>query len=405
MKTHIQPKLTLSIVLLLLLLSACQKNTSTPTQNKTLKSQESSTLSTSNSVGEDDEWLVPLLSDYLNSDSLTTGMRLSSSKGTAPSEVTFDELIFSREGYINGKFVVKASMDTGDGQIYEANGYHPWRYQHTYYSTGTFTPILTITYEDGQSQQFTSRPKTITVENIPPIIEELILLPPQIPQGVAPLNVDFADLIVDSKHNLGDMNMTIDFGDGSPIYSGPTSRLMHTYTEPGDYSGSITVTDPLGDTSPPFPFTVSVLPDTAMSNLVPVIQNFSVEMRYILTSSRVFFANFEIFDDKEITSVSLIVGDLSSMSSDYDSWQSTKRTMTYDYEPGRNLSFKISPNRVSESPGGYGSYGPNPRSEPPIPYKIIAYDAEGAQGIHVGYLDLHCTYSSRFVSCDPLVYE
>lgn len=80
--------------------------------------------------------------------------------------------------------------------------------------------------------------------------------------GPAPLSVTFS-----AAGSTGPIvSFTLDFGDGSPPYSGTdlTVNISHTYTNPGTYIAVLTVTGPQGATATDSK-TITVLPGTTAS--------------------------------------------------------------------------------------------------------------------------------------------
>ena len=132
-------------------------------------------------------------------------------------------------------FITSYLWDFGDGTSSTAT--NPSK---TYVLAGTYTPTLTVT--DNSGAVVTASTATITID------------PNQAPtaaaagtptSGIEPLVVNF------SSAGTGDADGSIvshnwDFGDGSP--DATTANASHTYTTPGTYEATLTVTDDFGTT-------------------------------------------------------------------------------------------------------------------------------------------------------------
>jgi PKD repeat protein len=104
---------------------------------------------------------------------------------------------------------------------------------HTY-ASGIWTATLTVT--DDQGATTTS---TVTIDvNDPPTSS----ITSDVTSGSAPLSVNFSGLAGDSD---GSFSLSWDFGDGSPPVTDSLSP-SHTYTDPGTFEATLTVTDDRG---------------------------------------------------------------------------------------------------------------------------------------------------------------
>ncbi|MCW2498347.1 MAG: Carbohydrate-binding and sugar hydrolysis, partial [Frankiales bacterium] len=113
---------------------------------------------------------------------------------------------------------------------------------HTYAAAGTYTITLTVTDTAGLLSEATST-VTVGAGDLPPIAT-LALTPTS---GTAPLTVT-ADASGSSDPDGGPIaDYSINFGDGGVPSTGPTTS--HTYTTPGTYTVTLTVSDAGGATS------------------------------------------------------------------------------------------------------------------------------------------------------------
>lgn len=119
--------------------------------------------------------------------------------------------------------------DFGDG----ASGPNQVSVVHLYVDNGVFTVTLVVSDPDGAADTATA---TVTILNGPPHITEASLvtdpLPAQVPTN-ALAHVRFVDGGV-----LDNPRLTVDWGDGTV-----SADSIHTYTTPGVYEVSVTVTD------------------------------------------------------------------------------------------------------------------------------------------------------------------
>ena len=169
------------------------------------------TLSGCDLFNKDDETEAPEASFSVNETS-----------GTAPVTVTFTDT--SEDGSDD---IYQWLWEFGDGNTSSLQ--NP---QHDYPIPGTYTVSLTVTSEDGADTE--TRTDLISVEALPPVAAFSV----STSAGDAPLTVTFSD---DSSQGTGTINQwTWDFGDGNTsIESSPE----HIYTEPGEYTVSLTVSD------------------------------------------------------------------------------------------------------------------------------------------------------------------
>jgi len=106
---------------------------------------------------------------------------------------------------------------------------------HTYTQSGSFTARLTVTSPDGLTDSATLN---IVVNNQLPTAQGSA----SVTSGDAPLSVDFSDTgSTDADGTVAAYRW--DFGDGSSAF---TADATHTYTTPGSYGATLTVTDNLG---------------------------------------------------------------------------------------------------------------------------------------------------------------
>jgi PKD repeat protein len=141
---------------------------------------------------------------------------------TAPLTVYFDG--------VNSQDAASLSWNFGDGNT--ASGVTA---SHTYTQSGVFDARLTVTSSDGLTD---TKALSIDVINQPPAV----LGNASAISGEAPLRVDFSD--EGSTDNDGSIvAYRWDFGDGNSAF---TADASHTYTSPGTFGATLTVTDNLG---------------------------------------------------------------------------------------------------------------------------------------------------------------
>jgi large repetitive protein len=127
------------------------------------------------------------------------------------------------------------AWDYGDGGT--GSG---WRTTHTYTRGGTFTARVTVTDEGGMTASATV---AITVGNPPGNQPPTVLAAADPNGGTAPLTVRFTSSGRDPEGQ--GLLYVWEFGDGG--MAGGRSAT-HTYTAPGTYDATVTVTDPHGAT-------------------------------------------------------------------------------------------------------------------------------------------------------------
>lgn len=169
------------------------------------------TLSGCDLFNKDDETEAPEASFSVNETS-----------GTAPVTVAFTDT--SEDG---SEDIYQWLWEFGDGNTSSLQ--NP---QHDYPIPGTYTVSLTVTSEDGADTE--TRTDLISVEALPPVAAFSV----SSTTGDAPLTVTFSE---DSTQGTGTINQWAwDFGDGN---TSTESSPEHTYTEPGEYTVSLTVSD------------------------------------------------------------------------------------------------------------------------------------------------------------------
>ncbi len=158
----------------------------------------------------------------------------STTAGDAPLSVTFDSSTSSGD-------ITAYAWDFGDGNT--STDASP---SHTFTDPGSYTVTLTVSGAGG-----TSAPVSATISvNAPPVPAPVAAFTPSTTAGDAPLSVTF-----DSSTSSGDITAyTWDFGDGSTSTDASPS---HTFTDPGSYTVTLTVSG-AGGTSAPVSATISV---------------------------------------------------------------------------------------------------------------------------------------------------
>ena len=150
--------------------------------------------------------------------------------GYAPLQVTFD--LSKSLGEIQG-----FTLDFGDGESLEglpaqlANPVY-----HTYRDPGTYTATLTVRDVHGAEDS-----QSVVINVLYPPLDAVISAQPT--SGTAPLEVTF-----DISRSIGPiMYFILDFGDGDVVNGlDITYAIVHTYTQPGNYTATLTVIDIYG---------------------------------------------------------------------------------------------------------------------------------------------------------------
>ena len=150
------------------------------------------------------------------------GFSVNKTSGTAPVTVAFTDT--SEDG---SEDIYQWLWEFGDGNTSSLQ--NP---QHDYPIPGTYTVSLTVTSEDGADTE--TRTDLISVEALPPVAAFSV----SSTTGDAPLTVTFSE---DSTQGTGTINQWAwDFGDGN---TSTEQSPSHIYTEPGEYTVSLTVSD------------------------------------------------------------------------------------------------------------------------------------------------------------------
>ena len=138
-----------------------------------------------------------------------------------------EEISYSAIASDTGNDTLTYSWDFGDGST--ASGKDV---THTFVDNGSYTVTLIVTDDDGA---FTSLVKEVTVNNVAPIITEII--------GDTNINegqfVTYRAIASDSGNDT--LTYSWDFGDGSESVEGESAT--HTFTDNGNYTITLTVTD------------------------------------------------------------------------------------------------------------------------------------------------------------------
>ena len=185
----------------------------------------------------------------------------SASIGNAPLLVTFD----ASDSSDSDGTITSYHWDMGDGGT--ATGA---QVSHTYTVAGTYNPTLTVT-DDGGLTDSASTP--VLVE--PPINGNTLptaVISASTTQGDAPLEINFsASGSTDPDGSISSYNW--DFGDGS---TGSGMTVSHTFTQPADYTVSLTVIDNSGAASQPATLSINANDPSDQEpprkvNLLPII--------------------------------------------------------------------------------------------------------------------------------------
>jgi cytochrome c len=153
--------------------------------------------------------------------------------GTAPLRVRFSAQAADPDGPAS-QLTYLWDFDDGGSNAFGRNA------QHTYMEPGTYTATVTVT--DGEGA-FDTAEVVVTVNNPPGNVPPNVQAAADPRSGAAPLPVRFTSAATDPD---GDQVSTVwDFGDG--VQAGG-ANITHTYTTPGTYAATVTVTDPRGAT-------------------------------------------------------------------------------------------------------------------------------------------------------------
>ena len=134
--------------------------------------------------------------------------------------------------------IVSYSWNFGDGSPL-SNVAAP---THTYTDPGSFTPTLTVTDDEGATDDASTSIVVDAIPNLPPTAQVLT----DVSSGKEPLTVAFdASGSADSDGTI--VSYSWDFGDSSPLAT--TATPTHTYLTAGLRTATVTVTDDDGATS------------------------------------------------------------------------------------------------------------------------------------------------------------
>lgn len=163
--------------------------------------------------------------------------------GNVPLNVTFSITASDTDGNI-----VSWTLDiNNNGSIeYSGSGTSNTQ-QHNYTSTGTYTAKLTVTDNDGKTNEDTQTVSVTEAGNQPPSCS----LSANPTSGTAPLSVTFSMSASDTDGSISSWALDIN-NDGSDDYSGtgnPPSTRAHTYQNKGTYTAEFTVTDDDGSSN------------------------------------------------------------------------------------------------------------------------------------------------------------
>ncbi|MHB8764778.1 MAG: PKD domain-containing protein [Deferrisomatales bacterium] len=158
-------------------------------------------------------------------------------QGSPPIEMTFEADAFDPDGAV----VSYAWAVTGQAPVVQT-GADAHRFTRTFAAEGEFQVSVTVTDTDGLSTS--SAPVTVRAAYQPPAITSLVAEPAS---GDAPLPVTFTATATDPDGgDLVDYLWTVGALQTS---TGTSGAFAHTFTEPGSYTVTVTVTDSQGKSS------------------------------------------------------------------------------------------------------------------------------------------------------------
>jgi PKD repeat protein len=173
----------------------------------------------------------------------TAALSVTPTSGHAPLTVNFDASGSSDPD--SGDTIGEYELNFGDGSpVVEQT---TPSFAHTYNAVGTYRATLTVRDSRGlPSQNVAAVQITVNPANSPPVA----VLTATPTSGNAPLAVNFNGS-GSSDPDSGDSITAyrFDFGDGSPPVSQAGATISHTYSTPGSYTASLTVTDSRGGQS------------------------------------------------------------------------------------------------------------------------------------------------------------
>lgn len=191
-----------------------------------------------------------VLADEVEPGDINAALSSDSTGGKVPATVNFDA---SASRYADGSPLVQPQYTFvfGDG---ERLGPQPEpTAAYTYETAGRFSAYVIVTDRNGGGQVSESNRIQIdtTVEiNVTPgneTVAQLRVIGPR--SGPVPLQVTFDGSDSFARDGEEIVRYTFDFGDGSPLVSGTAATVRHTYTVPGRYEPTLTVTDSADQTA------------------------------------------------------------------------------------------------------------------------------------------------------------
>jgi PKD repeat protein len=158
----------------------------------------------------------------------------------SPSAATVDQSIFfnaSASKPATGRTITRYDWDFGDHNT--GSGV---TVTHFYRATGSYTVVLTVTDDAGQTAQKTA---TIAVSSGNPTASLTFL--PSAPKVGQPVFFDASSSTAATGATIVSYSFT--WGDGSPVETGPLANQSHVYGAPGTVVVTLVVTDSFGRTA------------------------------------------------------------------------------------------------------------------------------------------------------------
>ena len=184
------------------------------------------TLTVTDSAGQSTQETTQIIATAAEDFAPTASFTMTTATGEAPFLASFDA-----SGSSDDNNIASYSWDFGDNSAAASDV----KTSHSYDTAGTFTAILTVTDNAGQSHKTgTTITVTAPIDDAP-----VASFTMNTTSGDAPLSTTFN--ATNSSDDNGITSYSWDFGDGSALATGVTAA--HTYTLAGTFNATLLVTD------------------------------------------------------------------------------------------------------------------------------------------------------------------